>query len=49
MIAELWSAPCLFFAGYIAVDSVKCAVGLVLMIAHKDRAFAWWEREVIGP
>jgi len=46
-VSELWSAPWLFCAGYIAMDTAKYVVGLILMTMGKKKAFEWWDREVI--
>jgi hypothetical protein len=46
-VSDLFSALIFAFAGYHAVESLKHIVGLILMIAHKDKAAAWWHREVI--
>jgi hypothetical protein len=46
-VFDLLSVMAFAFAGYHAVESLKHIVGLILMIAHKDKAATWWHREVI--
>jgi hypothetical protein len=47
MIAEAWFAACMAFTGYQLVEMIKYTVGLGLMVAGKEEAARWWDREII--